>query len=519
MLVLTACGGAKQGNDDAQSETDTTATAAAEAPKQADVVLPDTMYESARSVDFKTTIIDETTPGTLQSTADLYADTPGAFTFRKGSHRDADFGGRVSGTPTEVTVDWAFTTDSDRGSERYGTWGGGSGWTGQPLFVNWPDSCMAQFRAEEASTLTADFGAREIIVGSLAGKVYFINFDTGKASRKSVDVTNPIKGTVSLDPTLNGNLYVGQGIPQSRPFGALTVNLYKGAVTHTFGEDPKARRQWGAYDSSPVRVDRFLFRPGENGTLYKWLVKPDGSVTLHSTMTYSVGGRAPGMEASMSVYGNYGFTADNMGNVLGVNLNTMKPVWHYDLGDDTDCSLTMLVEDGKPYIYVGSEVDKQNVGTANFVKLDAATGKKVWETKVPGRLAEVGKKHFDGGFYATALPGAGNCSDLILANCVLNERGQNGVFMAMKRSTGEIVYSTPLKYYAWSSPVGFLNEKDEMTVFTADCSGNVYLINPRDGKIIFTTHVGNNFESSPVVVGSSVVVGSRGDKIFKMTLK
>lgn len=147
------------------------------------------------------------------------------------------------------------------------------------------------------------------------------------------------------------------------------------------------------------------------------------------------------------------------------------------------------------------------------------TGKPVWETKLPGLRADINEKHFDGGFYSSPLPGSGNCSHLIFANMVENLDGQNGKFVAFDRTSGNIVYSTPLRYYAWSSPVGLLNEKSEMFVFTGDCSGNAYIINGINGKILHRAHIGSNFESSPIVVGNSIIVGSRGDTIFKMSIK
>ncbi|MDE6782490.1 MAG: dehydrogenase, partial [Paramuribaculum sp.] len=59
----------------------------------------------------------------------------------------------------------------------------------------------------------------------------------------------------------------------------------------------------------------------------------------------------------------------------------------------------------------------------------------------------------------------------------------------------------------------------EMYVVTGDCAGRMYLIRGRDGEIINVQQIGANFESSPVVVGNSLVVGSRGKSIYKITLK
>lgn len=475
------------------------------------------MYASADAVKFVVEYIGDSAAGVLSSLDDLYTDAPGAFTFRKGQSRDASFGGTVSGVPSEICVDWEVATDYDTTRTKFGTWGGGSGWTGQPLLVDWPDSCASRFRS--CGLVSGSFAGKELIVGSLCGKVYFLDPENGAFTRNPIDVGNPIKGTPSLDPTLNGNLYVGQGIPARKPFGALVVDLYKDTVTDMFAEDPKAWRRWDAYDSSPVRAGQFLFRPGENGSLYKLCVVP-GSLRMHSVLRYSVDGAAPGIEASMAVWRNYGFVCDNHGNIIAVNLDNLRPVWRYTLGDDIDCTPVVGIEDGKPYIYTGCEIDRQGSGKARFVKLNALSGDPVWTADIEGNRADVDGKHFDGGYYATALPGLGNCSHLIYNNCVLNTDSlRNGVFVAFERSTGKIAYTTPLRYYAWSSPVGFINEKGEMFVVTLDAAGRAYLINGADGSIICVKQVGANFESSPVVWGNHVAVGSRGRFIYRMSIK
>ncbi|MCH5245197.1 MAG: PQQ-like beta-propeller repeat protein [Muribaculaceae bacterium] len=513
ICVLTSCSRSDKTNEGATQVENDSLNIGEPSPV---IALADTVYQSASVVKYTIDCRDTITPGKIDSYTDLYATAPGALTFRNGLYRQADFGGQVTGVPSEVVVDWTFTTGSDNRSTSVGTWGGGTGWTGQPLFINWPDSMVTKFKNLPGTT--PHFGKKEIIVGSLAGRVYFINYETGEASREAISVGNPIKGTVSLDPTLNGNLFVGHGVPAERPFGAVLIDLNSNSVVDVFGEDPKAGRRWGAYDSSVLRYGQFVFRPGENGTIYKLNAVP-GKAPIHTALRYTVGGMAPGVESSMCIYRNYGYIGDNAGNVIAINLDTMKPVWRYNLGDDIDATIVLEEEDGVPYIYAGCEVDKQGQGTANLVKLNAINGQEIWLAKVPARRANVNEKHFDGGFYGTLLLGTGNCSDLLFANCVLNEGGQNGVFMALKKSTGDIVYQTRLKYYSWSSPVGFLNEKDELTVFTGDCAGNVYLIEPRSGEIRFSKSVGHNFESSPVVIGNTVVMGTRGDRIFRMSIK
>ncbi len=510
MAVGCASGTSSGGSDAVAADS----VAMVDSDTECEVMLPDTSYSSASVVKTDLQIPDTSVSGVLESIDDLYADAAGAFTFRKGSRRDASFGGKLAGDPSEIVVDWVYKSVEDYTPTRYGAWGGGTGWTGQPLYVEWPDSLISRFHANGQN----DVARQEIIVGSLSGDVYFIDFQTGQPSRKPVETGNPIKGTVSLDPTLNGNLYVGQGLSAHTDVAALVVDLNTHKISHRFGPDPKAYRRWHAYDSSPVRVGQFLFRPGENGTLYKFIIRP-GSLTLHSALRYMVGGAAPGMEASMAVYRNYGYTADNAGNIICFNLNTMLPVWHYKLPDDVDSTPVVVEESDGAYLYTGCEVEHGDLHQASFVKLDALTGEKIWLNKTEARRADVGEKHFDGGYYATCLPGSGNCSGLIFQNLVRNTDGQNGEFVAFDRSTGKIVYSTQLRYYAWSSPVGFLTPDGKQYVVTADCSGRVYLINGADGSIVASRSVGANFESSPVVVGNHLVVGSRGNSIYKLSLK
>lgn len=522
LVVATACslitGCTGKGNRDNYNDSLSDSLALAAQVDVEPARLPSDIQESAKkAVSYNVVLEDSAISGQLSSLRDLYEDIPGAFTFRKGSKRQANFGGKLEKTPKSFKIEWTFKTAENYRQTSVGSWGGGTGWTGEPVYVEWPDSCLNKMKSNNA--VYPDFSGKEIIFGSLCGNVYFVDFSTGKPSRDPIVGLNPIKGSVSLDPTLNGNLYVGQGVPVERPFGAFMVDLYTNKKDFYRPEDPKAQRRWGAFDSSSVRVGQFLFIPGENGSIYKYLISP-GNLKLHSILRYKVNGAAPGIEASMAVYSNYGFVADNHGNILAIDLESMNPVWHYALGDDTDSTPIIVEEDGIPYLYVGCEIDRQGTsGTANFAKLKATDGTEIWRKELPGKRYDINSKHFDGGFYSTSLLGSGNCKELIFAQCVRNTNHQNGEFIAFNRKTGEIKYQIPLNRYAWCSPVGFLDPADRLYIVTGDCAGNLYLIDGEKGEIIHEEKVGNNFESSPVVTGNSFVVGSRGNSIYKITLE
>lgn len=519
LLILLGVMGSVSGchNGTTISKNDSTAHADTVQEKELITELPDTAYESVNLIKWTTRIVDTIRDPRIDCLRDPYRDMPGILAFRANAYRDGNMNGKVRGIPSEIEVDWKFETDYDDRQTGSGQgWGGGSGWTGQPVYVEWPDSLIRKYQA--SGNLVKDFSGKEIIVGSLSSNLYFLDFETGKESRRPIYVSNPVKGSVMLDPTFNGNIYIGHGIPNERPFGAVVVNLNEHKVTDIYPEDPKSPRRWGAYDSSAIRMGQFLFRPGENGVIYKSTIEP-GKQNLHSTLSYTVNGVGPGMEASMSIFRNYGYTADNYGYIVCTNLNTMKPVWVYYVGDDTDSTPLLAEENGVPYLYTGSEIDRSGRGYAKYVKLNALDGSVVWEKEVEGKKFDTGSKHFDGGFYASSLLGQGSSKDMIFINVVENLNGQNGKFMAVKRETGETVYEIPLKHYAWSSPVGFLNESDSMFILTGDCAGNMYLIDAGKGKLLATKAVGANFESSPVVSANSAVVGSRGQNIYKVSLK
>ena len=487
-------------------------------PAWATYELPDTCYSSAKNVVFQVDVADTTISPKLRSFNDLYADAPGIFTFRGSPRRDMPYSGTLDSIPTKIRRVWCFTTDYDSRATNYGTWGGGSGWTGQPVYVEWSDSLM-EYQQTTSQGLTTNFGSREIIVGSLCGNTYFINYDTGKASRQAFVGKNPIKGSVSLDPRLNGNLYIGHGIPAAdNSIGAVAFNVFTHKQLSYFGRDSKAWRGWGAYDPAAIVVDNFMIRVSENGTIYKF--STDGeSFKLHSAMRYRVNNIAPGIESSPAVWKNYIYTCDNRGNVLCVNINTLKPVWCYNNHDDSDATIVLAEEEGRMVLYTATELDKQgSTGYCYFTKLDALTGELIWQNKIQCRKLGGGEKPIEGGMFATPLLGHGNCEGLIFTNICGLGTSDVGTFIAISRKTGEIVYRTRLSTYAWSSPVAFYTPDERMYIFTGDIHGNAYLIDAENGKIIFKQTMANNFESSPVVIGNSLVVGSRGREIYRFEI-
>jgi outer membrane protein assembly factor BamB len=514
-VMLAACSGSRR--DARAVEADSLTVDTVHVPTVEELTLADTAYASASALSFVVENTDSL-PALLTDYNDRYAREDRVMTFRKNLLRNADFGGRVEGTPTEIEVAWSYDTPYGRAETRFGQWGGGTGWTGQPLYVHWTAEEMDSIKAGGAP-LTADFGAEEVMVGSLCGEAFFLNFLTGKPSREPLDLHNVVKGTMSLDPELM-NLYVGQGVPKGEPLGCQAFDL----LSHQRGcffADPKAWRGWQAFDSSPIVAGGYLFWPGENGSLFKFRRQAGGQLQRVSTLRYRVNGAAPGIESSLCVYRNYGFFGDNHGNIICVNLNTMRPVWHVKNLDDSDGTIVCREENGIPYLYTACEVDKQGThGLCRFLKLNALDGSIVWERLIACNRVDLGSKVLDGGMYSTPLLGRGDCEEMIFANICRNSADPaKGQLTAISTVDGSICYTVGYGNFCWSSPVALCNEKGEMFIFTADANGTVYIIRGTDGSIICKKNMGANFESSPCVVGNSIVVGCRGTKIYKFTIK
>lgn len=480
---------------------------------------PDTMYPSAQILMFRIDTFCYDIPAELSDLNDYYSDAPGIFTFRGSLSRNPSFSGRLHGDSLHISVDWTFATNTDTTHTIHGVWGGGTGWTGQPLYIHWPDSIMERFSSSD-DTLTQNITPQEIIVASLCGYVYFIDFHSGKPTRPFLDTQNVLKGTPSINPSLNGSLYIGHGVPKQGVFGHSVYDLYSHQLTQSFGRDRSAWRRWNAFDSSPLVTGGFLFRPGENGTLYKYHIQGN-SIQLHSTLRYSTTKYkgSPGIESSMAICRNYGYFNDNAGNILCVNLNTLKPVWRYHNHDDSDASPIVEMDDGIPYVYSGCEVDRQgSTGLSYFVKLNGLTGERIWEDTIRGGRIHLHDKILDGGMLSSPLLGKGDCSQMIFNNFCINDITSKGCLAAIDKRDGTILYTTPTRQYSWSSPVAFYNDNDEMFIFTGDAAGYVYLIKGKTGEIVASKKIGINFESSPIIVEDKIILGSRGNKIFKISL-
>jgi len=454
-----------------------------------------------------------------------YAAVDGVLTFRGGPARTGGAHGTRRIAQERLEVAWTFRTGA--GTAR---WGGGAGWTGEPAVVRWPDVVRHMMPALGART--RDRGLVEVIQGSLDGSVYFLDLATGRPTRRPIRTGNPIKGSVSVDPRGYPLLFVGQGIPGEKPIGLRVYSLVaQREVFFLPGRDPAARRPWGAFDSSGVLnrdTDTFLVG-GENGIVYLLELN---TVFDPIAMSLSVAPRvlryrfrdpsAPddrqGIESSLAVHRDLAFFADNGGTIQALDLRTFRPAWAFEAGDDTDASLVIDVEGDAPYLYTASEVDAQGeTGAARLRKLDALTGKQVWEREIPCR-AERGERKIDAGALATPLVGRDDLSDRVVFT--LSRCPERGVMLALAKADGREIWRRPLRTDAWSSPTGLFDAVSGRTwLLQGDRGGRLHLVDGKDGRIAHTLRLDGTIEASPAVFDDVAVVGTRGGTIFGIRLR
>lgn len=451
-----------------------------------------------------------------------YTKLKGITTFRGGPYRDHASIGRISKRPDSLVIKWSAKT-APRGE-----WGGGAGWTGQPSVVQWPNELRAKMNIDPKFN---DSLFVEVISASLDGNVYFLDLETGNASRKPIKINNPIKGSVSIDPRGLPILYVGQGIANKKDFGFRLFSLIDQRLLHFLnGRDSFSIRSWAAFDGAPLinAANDVMYLGGENGLLYcvKLNTRFD-SLTMQADITpqewrlrYKVSdAHQVGIENSVAAYGNKIFFADNHGYILAIDLATLKPLWVIHNHDDTDASLVIQPEGGVPYLYTGSEVDKQGKkGFSYLKKINGLTGATVWERKY-ACLTVLGDHPVNGGMLATPIIGKMKASGKIIFNLSRYKELNKGLLVALNQATGEVLYEVSLSNYSWSSPVDIYDEAGNMYIFLADSKGYVMLLDGENGAMIYKKKVAELFEASPAVFDNKIVIPSRPNKIFCLEIR
>ena len=340
--------------------------------------------------------------------ADEYAQVDGVLTFRGNNYRNMSATSEVNLTEFKMTEVAKVSIGAMKKGSGSGSWTG-CGWTGQPLIVQWSDEVKAVMNLYDWAKQKADLV--EVIYPTEDGHIYFLDLETGKATRPDKDFRKPFKGTGSIDPRGLPLLYVGSGDEyeeEDQKSRAMIISLIDGRTLYEFGiqgKDPFAKRAWNAYDSAPLvdaKTDTLIW-PAESGILYTMKlntvfdakggtisVNPSQFVKLRYDARNSYDQRENfdtadtshkwlGYEGSASVWNGFIYLASNDGLFQCIDLNTMQIKWIADTLDDTNASPVLeVISETEAYLYVGTSLHftkVNNKGVTPFFKIDAMTGK------------------------------------------------------------------------------------------------------------------------------------------------
>ena len=462
-----------------------------------------------------------------------YTDVDGIVTFRGNNFRDTAAYGNTQIKDGKIKDLWTAKT----GSLTYGdaTWSG-SGWTGQPLMEKWPKEVKQSMNMYDWAKEKDDLV--EVIYACMDGYVYFLDLETGEATRDPLYLGFTFKGAGALDPRGYPILYVGAGYDSNEGTARVfVVNLLDCSVMYTFGNnDPFSLRGNLSYFDSSALVDAktdTLIYPGENGILY--LIKlntsydpeagtlsiaPDNIVKWHyyGTRT-SVASYWLGMEDSAAIYDGYIFMSDNGGNLMCLNLNTLQLVWAQDILDDSNSSPVLSVEDGHLYLYISTSFRlgwrSNSIAEVPIWKINAETGEIIWKTSYDCASDD----GVSGGVQSTIAVGKEQLSDNIYVTVSRTDGQAQGVLACIDKSTGEVRWEHE-SAYAWSSPVCVYNPDGSGKVLYCNSTGHIYLLDGKTGEVLDTHQISDGvIEASPAVYKSYMVVGTRDCKIWGMELQ
>lgn len=457
-----------------------------------------------------------------------YTELEGIVTFRGDNFRSGAAYGTAAVSSKTLTKAWSKSTSGL--SDTDGIYWSGSGWTGQPLIVKWPEATRKNISAMYDWAREKE-GLVEVIYATLDGHVYFYELTSGEYTREPLNLGFNYKGAGALDPRGYPILYVGSGVDSVNGRSRVKiVNLIDNSVMFEFGHNETfANRGWHMFDSSPLvsaETDQLIY-PGENGILYiihlntkyneqtgELSVDPDNIVKWKYNGVRSGSRYWLGVESSAAIINNYIFLADNGGNLMCLDLNTLELVWVQDVLDDTNCSPVVDVEDGHPYIYISTSFHygwrSYSTAAIPIFKIDAETGEIVWRTDYTCYTVQ----DLSGGVQGTIAVGKNKLSDMIFVPIARTPGASSGTLAALKKDTGEVIWEKETSMYSWSSPVDFYDADGNGYLLYCNSGFNMFLIDGKTGEQLDYMNLGGNIEASPAMYGNYAVVGTRAMRTY-----
>ena len=457
----------------------------------------------------------------------------GILTFRTDAFRQNAAIGTVDGM-SSLELAWTAEAGSVKGSS--GTMYYGIGWTGQPAIVKWSKEVREQ--SDLYDSKKEKTGLKEVIVAGLDGRIYFLDLSDGTATRNSIKLGYPMKGTPSLSPSGAPYMTVGQfARKMARGTGTIGLrqyNLYSmKEMSLIDGLDAKNNRPYnsiGSFETSAL-IDRktsTMVTAGTNGMLYVIRLNPEfdysAGVYQQSPTQVVLRTRAKGekdadtaVEASVAMYDHYVYYADMGGILRCVDTNSMTTAWAVSLGDAVESTpaLDWHGTDGLD-LYAATELSSRKRGEAEVSCIDALSGEERWKTGIGVEKDSKGKTV--SGFRASPVIGQNGLSEYVYYTVnnlsdagreTLNLSGTvNAAVFAMRKADGSIVWSYGLSGRGYSSPVAVYDSDGNGAIIQCAGDGSIVMLDGLNGRETASLQIDGAVEASPAVYNNILVIGT-----------
>ncbi len=469
----------------------------------------------------------------------------GIYTFRGDNFRRNGAFGTVNVTEARLEPKWEFSLGGLR-TEDSGTLYG-VGWNNQPAIVKWTKQIRNMMNLYTASK--EETAMREVIFSGQDGKVYFINLKTGEASRDPINIGFPMRGSVSVDAQGRPMLSFGQAISRlpskTGAIGYYVYNLLDCSqmlfINGRASDNQKQHSSNGAFDSCSLFIYNqgrdAMVVAGENGLLYTVDLNTDfnypketdtepvtPSISVSPEIIYqnclakNEKAARTTVESAIAMYNTYVYLADGYGIIRCVDTDSMRTVWAFDAGDNTDAAMALDLIGDDLSLYTGNTAYQRMPKNTPVTirRINALTGEEVWKYEISCVKDNTSETS---GCKASPIIGQNDLSGLVFFT--VNKVSEGGAkLVALQKSTGEVAWEFAMGE-SISSPVAVYNEAGNGWIIACDGDGKIYILDGLSGYLNSTAEVDGTIEASPAVYNDLLVIGtcSKNPKMYCFTIK